>query len=263
MGISGNRGSTLATGNPFEDAIANTSMKVEQGRTSSLGTFLRFEDGRTFRRVQANGTIDMGDLVEMDVSNDQALEATDFGLAAAGPIAGEGGSIGDTAIRIAENITGIAANEYAGGFVSVTAGTGLGQLRRIKSHNVTDAVDGCLLQLYDPLQLALSNSSVGNLSMNDVEEVLRASTLTNTVMGLAVAGAVAGDHMWIQTWGRAIGRAAEAITAGEPLGADAEHGEFAPKVAAGTDATGVLIGIARTAQAAENGYFEVDLRITP
>ena len=117
------------TGNPYEAPVLVTSMEVEQGRKASPGSWLKFEDGRVFRRCRTkyNSTaIAQGELLTSSPASDVTLLATIFGVDDSTlPAAGQGGSIGDTTIMINKGISGVTTNEYAGGYIHVIEATGL------------------------------------------------------------------------------------------------------------------------------------------
>src|SRR3990167_4867818 len=88
-----------------------------------LGTRLCTPDGRVFRYVRAGGTaLVVGDLLQgaAEDTGDQDITPT-------------AAAIGDTSFLTSSTMT-VTANQYAGGYVTVTVTPGLGQLFRIKSH---------------------------------------------------------------------------------------------------------------------------------
>lgn len=75
--------------------------------------------------------------------------------------------IGATTITITLNGTVATANQYQGGFLVISAGTGIGQTLRIQSHPSGTASGTVVLTLEDPLSVAtLTSDSKGSLTLN-------------------------------------------------------------------------------------------------
>lgn len=126
---------------------------VNGGNTSndtSLATLTgaRFmsADGREFALVQ-NGAVALvsGVLVQSPAS----IGANHTGLTCATA------AIGATQITVTLGGTAVTANQYAGGYAVVSAGTGIGQTSRILSHPAQSSTTGTVvLTLEDPLSVA-------------------------------------------------------------------------------------------------------------
>lgn len=131
---------------------------VNGGVTSndtSLATAVgqRFNSGdyREFVLVQ-NGAVALvaGNLIQGPAS----IGANHTGLAVVSNAA-----IGATSISVTLGGTATTANQYAGGFAVISAGTGLGQTLRIASNTAGTSSGTCVLTLEDPLSVAITSST--------------------------------------------------------------------------------------------------------
>ncbi len=114
-----------------------------------VGSKFQSSDDREFSLVQNGGTaLVSGVLVQSPAS----IGANHTGLTVATA------AIGATAITITAGGTLITANQYAGGYVVLSAGTGIGQTLKIKSHPAATSSGTTLLQLEDALSVATSVS---------------------------------------------------------------------------------------------------------
>lgn len=130
----------------------------------SLATLVgqRFSSGdyREFVLVQ-NGAVAL--VAGVLVQGPASIGANHTGLAVVGTPA-----IGATAITVTLGGTAVTANQYAGGFAVVSAGTGKGQTLRIASHPAQATTSGdVVLTLEDPLSVALTSvDSKVSLTLN-------------------------------------------------------------------------------------------------
>jgi hypothetical protein len=131
---------------------------INGGNTSndlSLATMVgqRFqsEDYREFVLIQNGGTaLTSGVLVQGPVS----IGANHTGLAVVSNAA-----IGATSISVTLGGTVTTANQYAGGFAVISAGTGIGQTLRIASNTAGTSSGTCVLTLEDPLSVAITSAT--------------------------------------------------------------------------------------------------------
>lgn len=223
MSIYGN--TQMGLGNVFAAAASTTDEKFKLGQYPEVGQRVRFDDGRVFRFCKAGDTITRGAVLAA-TPNVQAIAATYFGAdASTAPIVGEGGAIGDKIVRLADNVSGVTADEYAGGYLVITDFTGEGTLYRIKKNAATgSAGTGFLVYLYDGLIVALNNTSVGLMINNSWDGVVvhtaadYGGTATQFICGVANVAATVGQYFWCQTWGPAAVKAGTGtIVAGSPV----------------------------------------------
>lgn len=155
-----------------------------------VGAKFRSADDRTFALVQNGGSaLVSGVLVQSPAS----IGANHTGLTCATA------SIGATQITVTLGGTAVTANQYAGGYAVVSAGTGIGQTLRIASHPAQSSTSGTVvLTLEDPLSVAtaVADSKVSltlpqyggpngtNVSTHGV--VVCPTTLTGRVIGATV-----------------------------------------------------------------------------
>ncbi len=125
---------------------------------SLVGVKFRSENDRVYALVQNGGTaLVSGVLVQSPAS----IGANHTGLILSTV------AIGATSITITLNGTAVTANQYAGGFLVVSAGTGIGQTLEIASHPSQTSTSGTVvLTLKDPLSVAtLTSDSKGSLTL--------------------------------------------------------------------------------------------------
>lgn len=111
-----------------------------------VGSKFNSDDGRVFALVQNGGTaLVSGVLVQSPAS----IGANHTGLTTATA------PIGATQITVTLGGTLVTANQYAGGFAVISAGTGIGQTLKIASHPPQATTTGTVvLTLEDPLSVA-------------------------------------------------------------------------------------------------------------
>lgn len=217
----------LASGSVFDAAQATPR--------SEVGRRVPFKDGRVFVYARAGGTIAAGDVVVPNL-NKQTLSAGDFGAdGSTAPVAGEGGAVGDRLIRISKDVSGVSENEYVGGYLLITSGTGAAYVYRVRGNGASNASSGFLVEIYDGLRAALDNTSVGVLIAHPLIGVVKSDADNpGEAVGVAVVSATANQYFWVQVAGLALAKAdAEVSAAGTearvggttdgclaPLGAD-------------------------------------------
>ena len=113
-----------------------------------VGSKFNTADGRIFALIQNGGTaLAAGRLIQGPVTIGANHTALTTATAA----------IGATQITVTLGGTAVTANQYAGGFAVINAGTGAGQTLRIQNHPAQASGAGTLLlTLEDPLQVATS-----------------------------------------------------------------------------------------------------------
>lgn len=118
---------------------------------TQVGQRFNSADYREFVLVQ-NGAVALvaGNLIQGPAS----IGANHTGLAVVSNAA-----IGATQISVTAGGTLITANQYAGGFAVISAGTGIGQTLRIASNSSATSSGTCVLTLEDPLSVAITSST--------------------------------------------------------------------------------------------------------
>lgn len=148
-------------------------------------------DGRELVLVQVGASaITSGKLVQSPAS----IGANHTGLTCATA------SIGATQITVTLGGTAVVANQYAGGYAVISAGTGIGQTLRIASHPAQSSTSGTVvLTLEDPLSVATavadskvsltlpqygsSNGISGTATVAGAGVVVCPTTLTGRIIG--------------------------------------------------------------------------------
>lgn len=139
-----------------------------------VGSKFQGSDDRVYALVQNGGTaLVSGVLVQSPAS----IGANHTGLTVATA------AIGATAITITAGGTLITANQYAGGYIVISAGTGIGQTLKIKSHPAATSSGTTLVQLEDALSVATSVSdSKGSLTLPQYGSVNGTNVATSGVV---------------------------------------------------------------------------------
>lgn len=89
--------------------------------------------------------------------------------------------------------TKLNVNQYAGGYLLVSAGTGIGQTLQIASHQAAAASATFIVTLVDPIQVTLTASSTVTLVRNPyLGVVVSATGLTGAVVGASFYAIAAG-----------------------------------------------------------------------
>jgi hypothetical protein len=113
------------------------------------------------------------------------------------------GSIGSRYIQI--TLASVAQNQFAGGYLSVLSGTGVGFTYRIRGNSKTTgpATGDVLIELYSPIIVAISAVNVVSIvgSMYTDLTVATALVSSTNVAGVTTMNMTAGTYGWICTHG--------------------------------------------------------------
>lgn len=190
--------------------MAYASTSTDASLATLTGSKYDTADGRTFALIQNAGVaLVSGVLIQGPV----AIGANHTGLTLSTAV------IGATQITATLGGTAVTANQYQGGFLVISAGTGIGQTLQILSHPAQASTSGTVvLTLADPLKVAtLTSDSKGTLvlpqfgSANGVDVrtsgcVISPTTATGPTVGVTVSPIAAStttvpSYGYIQTWG--------------------------------------------------------------
>lgn len=190
--------------------MAYASTSTDASLATLTGSKYDTADGRTFALIQNAGVaLVSGVLVQGPV----AIGANHTGLTLSTA------AIGATAVTATLGGTAVTANQYAGGYLVISAGTGIGQTLQIQSHPAQTTTTGTVvLTLADPLKVAtLTSDSKGTLvlpqygSANGADVrtsgcVISPTTATGPTIGVTVSPIAAStttvpSYGYIQTWG--------------------------------------------------------------
>jgi multisubunit Na+/H+ antiporter MnhF subunit len=187
-----------------------------------VGSKFRSGDGREFVLVQnagtaiASGVVVQGPAAQANaVGLSPATTSTTGYLASLGPIAGV---IGGKTIQIATGATAVLVNRFAGGYLNVVEGTGLGQTMKIASNTAASTTSAMGVVLEDAFSVATSTDSRFTFTINpygskngtdfttDGVIISPATTLTGVTLGVSfypipASTATVPSYGFIQTKG--------------------------------------------------------------
>lgn len=107
-------------------------------------------------------------------------------------------AIGATSVTVTLGSTAATANKFAGGWLLVTVTPGEGYRYRIASNPAASGAATCVIQLDDPIQVALTTSSRVDLIVNPYNGVVvNPTTATGTPVGVAVDVVANGTYGWL------------------------------------------------------------------
>ena len=193
-------------------SLAATDIWTEhQYQQHLLGQKGETADGRIFRYAKMGEAVTMGYLTQSP-----AIDTATITMAVTSAAA-----VGAKSITFTHGATTSTANEYAEGFLTVSYGTGIGQTLKIASHLAyTSAQTGAVVNLEDPLLVALDTTSKIDLAHNPWNKVLMDVSAVTQPTGVALLSFTSGYFGWLQTKG-VVGVFADAtIAAGYTFIAD-------------------------------------------
>lgn len=154
----------------FSTTSATTSPVNSDLSTGTLcGARFAASDGREFVLVQNAGTaLAAGVVVQSPaaVANTGGLSpatSSTTGYSASYPIVA---AIGGFQIQLATGATAVLASQFAGGYLNVVEGTGLGQTMKIASNPAASTTSALLINLEDPFTTATDSTSRYTLTLN-------------------------------------------------------------------------------------------------
>jgi len=179
----------------------------EANPSHALGELAITPDGRRFRYVRAGASaLGIGELIQSpaEVTNHQNLTPTAATI------------VGDTSIGVTLGATAATANQYAGGYVTITTGAGVGYRYEIKSHPAASASATLTLTLEESIRVATNTgTSRVDLVRNPFDSVIQnPTTPTGTTVGVAITAITATQYGWIQVGGSSTVLAQGALTVG-------------------------------------------------
>lgn len=144
-------------GSPALYGVNGGNTTTDASLSTVVGSIWQSDDDRTFVLVQNGGTaLVSGVLVQSPAS----IGANHTGLTLSTA------AIGATTITVTAGGTLMTANQYAGGYLVISAGTGIGQTLKISSHPAATSSGTSIFTLEDPLAVAtLTSDSKGSLTL--------------------------------------------------------------------------------------------------
>lgn len=181
---------------------------------------------------------------------------------------GVAGAIGDLSVSLTGTTNlAVAANYYKEGYLLANdAGTGQGQMIKIKSHAAVTNGAETLFYLYDPLWIATTTATEWGVRKNPYDSVVvtPGTTPTAIIAGIPQIAVTAYYFFWLQTGGPAAGVAQAAITVGSLCDAGVQAGKLvttAHDATYGLARTNQIIGVAMTPAIADTEEFMVFLTL--
>lgn len=219
----------------------------ETNPSISLGAQYVAPDGRKYRFARAGAVaLVVGNVVQAPAEDTADQDITPTATA-----------VGATQFTTSSTMT-VTANQYAGGYVSVSVTPDLGGVYKIKSHPAATAA-ALTFTLEEPIRTAWTTSTRLDFVANPFNGVVVCpTTRTSTPVGVAVNDLAINGYGWIQTFGPCNIRndAAGALTVGVTVMPSSSVAGNVRLATAGNP----VIGTAMTGVAAsENGLIFVHL----
>ncbi len=123
-------------------------------------------------------------------------------------------SIGDKTVTVTLGATAAVADEYAEGYIVFNDVTTGGFRMKIKTHPAANASASLTVTLYEPLPVALTTSSKGNLVHNTYNGIIEGTSQTVRVAGVSQVTATTGLYIWVMTRGTTAVLADQTIALG-------------------------------------------------
>lgn len=173
----------------------------------AVGTHFYREDGNVYVYSHFGYACTPGYVCAQDISQSSNTELANVMTSAASAVAVAGetikpGAVGSKYIQL--TLASITANQFAGGYIVLTAGTGSGYTYRIKGNTATDdpasgfiriELDKCVLQA------AIDNTTDCIIVGNRYANLTHASATDVFGAGIACAYQQAGYYGWVQKSG--------------------------------------------------------------
>lgn len=213
-----------------------TGLTIQQGffqeseePKHNIGTCVMLADGRAFHYAKAGAV---------------ALSAGKLNMAALAIAGHEDCDVAAVVAALDKQVTltpataAVTVDQYAEGYVQTRSATGLGQMRKIRSHPAAGIAANVVITCYDPFTIALDATSQANLIKSPYDEVIESAVEENIPSGVPLIDVQAGFYFWNQTFGPAAVLSDGVIAAGSV----AVAGTVAGSVAVQTVFTSPIVG---------------------
>ena len=180
------------------DLISQEIFTESEFQAHPLGAKGQDKFGNTYRYVQNGGVaLTTGNLLQ------EAAEDTNF----RSMVVNTTGAIGSDEVEVTLGGTAVTANMFDEGSLVIESSTGIGQVFRIKRHDVQTSTTGsCTFVLDRPLKIAtVAASSQASVRKNSYDGVIAFPvTPTGAPVGIALYAMTIGYFGWIQSGGDAV-----------------------------------------------------------
>lgn len=162
-------------------------------RQHELGAMVYGKNGKAFRYVLAGGSA----LVVGNVLQSPAVDTQFDDMAVPAALA-----VGTTVVTITNGTTAVSAGDFTDGTLEVSVTPGLGEEYTIVTHGTATSGSAWVLTLDRPLRTAWTTSTKVTVRKSPYSAVIQCpTTLTGTVVGVAVYPIPASNYGWIQVQG--------------------------------------------------------------
>lgn len=190
--------------------LAFDPFTVDTGDSShNLGEAIALADGREFRYGQAVSTCTRGKLNQAPAPIANHANMTTAAAA-----------IGATSVTVTPGATAGDANIYSEGYLVVNDVDGEGATYQVKGHAAITSSTAFIVDLFDPIRVALTANSQCTLVHNAYKLHVEATVTTTRGSGVPLVTSAASDYSWLQTKGVASVLIGSAATLGSPLSAE-------------------------------------------
>lgn len=233
-----------------QDAWNHGTYEVSTVGKEPFGALRIGWDGSKYRYASFNAVIPGGNLCEQVPDGDANMVAQAMPTIAIGA---------KTFTFTPGGAVTYAENELQGGYVMTTEGTGLGQIRRIAGNTAEAAGTVLPIELEEGFAVATDTADTkGSVYPSQYRLVIKAATITNPVVGVAVATQAAGQYGWLQTAGLSCVLVTGTPALGSYVIANATDGSVGI-AAASIARTSQIIGVIVNTAGATGKYYPVML----
>lgn len=206
-----------------------TGLTIQQGifeaseeAKHSIGTRMQLADGRVFYYTKAGAVALAAGKLNMAALAISGHEDCDVAVAV---------DAFDAQITLTPATAPVTQNQYAEGFVQVRSASGVGQMRKIRSHPAAAIAANVEVTTYDPFTAAITTSGQANLIKSPYDEVIESAVEENVLSGVPLIAVTENYYFWNQTFGPASVLSDGAIAAGSMVIAGTVAGSVAVQAA--------------------------------
>lgn len=179
----------------LKSAFSQGLFQQSSTKMERLGALRVEADGRKFRYGKAGAAIAAGKNTSVAAAVAHHINRPAIAAAA----------IGSMQISVTVDATAVTADQYADGWLQTNDATGEGYSYRIESNTACDASGTTVIQLADPIQVALVlTTSEISLIPNPYSAVIINANPTDAPGGCTMRAMTSGYYGWFQTGGYGI-----------------------------------------------------------
>jgi hypothetical protein len=187
----------------------NDLYKVDTSPKLAVGTKMERQDGNVFRYVHIGSACAAGAVVAPDLNAGSRAYSANVMVAPSSVFQQDSeitgvypGAVGS---RFMVAVIGTqAADAFAGGYIAISSGTGLGYTYRVKGNRASSGT-ATVIELYDPIKVAIdatADVAIGGCKYQALMEAIAGSTQNGMPVGILVSAvASTSSYAWICTKG--------------------------------------------------------------